>query len=40
MQGQPKCAEFVVDRRTDVEMLFTHGWKLDRPRRLPALRPS
>jgi threonine dehydrogenase-like Zn-dependent dehydrogenase len=28
-QGQAECAEFVVDRRVDVERLFTHRWKLE-----------
>jgi threonine dehydrogenase-like Zn-dependent dehydrogenase len=26
-QGQAECAEFVADRRVDVERLFTHHWK-------------
>jgi threonine dehydrogenase-like Zn-dependent dehydrogenase len=28
-QGQAECAEFVADRRVDVERLFTHRWKLE-----------
>ena len=28
-QGQAECAEFVADRRIDVEKLFTHRWRLD-----------
>jgi len=28
-QGQAECAEFVADRKVDVEKLFTHRWKLD-----------
>jgi threonine dehydrogenase-like Zn-dependent dehydrogenase len=28
-QGQAECAEFVAERRVDVERLFTHRWKLD-----------
>ena len=28
-QGQAECAEFVADRRIDVETLFTHRWKLE-----------
>ena len=28
-QGQAECAEFVADRRVDVERLFTHHWKLE-----------
>jgi threonine dehydrogenase-like Zn-dependent dehydrogenase len=28
-QGQAECAEFVADRRIDVEQLFTHRWRLD-----------
>jgi len=24
-----ECAEFVADRRIDVERLFTHRWKLE-----------
>jgi threonine dehydrogenase-like Zn-dependent dehydrogenase len=27
-QGQAECAEFVADRKIDVEKLFTHRWKL------------
>jgi threonine dehydrogenase-like Zn-dependent dehydrogenase len=27
-QGQAECAEFVADRKLDVEKLFTHRWKL------------
>src|SRR5215468_6996947 len=28
-QGQADCARFVVDRKVDVECLFTHRWQLD-----------
>ena len=28
-QGQAECAEFVADRKVDVETLFTHCWKLE-----------
>ena len=28
-QGQAECAEFVADRRIDVEKLFTHRWSLE-----------
>jgi len=28
-QGQAECAEFVADRKVDVEKLFTHPWKLE-----------
>jgi threonine dehydrogenase-like Zn-dependent dehydrogenase len=28
-QGQAECAEFVADRKIDVEKLFTHHWKLE-----------
>ncbi|MEZ5850234.1 MAG: zinc-binding dehydrogenase [Hyphomicrobiaceae bacterium] len=28
-QGQADCAEFVADRKVDVEKLFTHRWRLD-----------
>jgi len=28
-QGQAECAEFVDDRKVDVEKLFTHHWKLE-----------
>ena len=28
-QGQAECAEFVADRKVDVERLFTHRWKLE-----------
>jgi threonine dehydrogenase-like Zn-dependent dehydrogenase len=28
-QGQAECAEFVAERRVDVERLFTHRWKLE-----------
>jgi threonine dehydrogenase-like Zn-dependent dehydrogenase len=28
-QGQRECARFVVDRKVDVEKLFTHRWQLD-----------
>src|SRR5215472_13285363 len=27
--GQAECAQFVVDRKIDVEKLFTHRWQLD-----------
>ncbi len=28
-QGQAECAEFIADRKVDVEKLFTHRWRLD-----------
>jgi threonine dehydrogenase-like Zn-dependent dehydrogenase len=28
-QGQQDCARFIVDRKVDVEKLFTHRWKLE-----------
>jgi len=28
-QGQADCANFVVERKVDVDKLFTHRWKLD-----------
>ena len=28
-QGQAECAEFVADKKIDVEKLFTHRWRLD-----------
>src|SRR5437773_10629384 len=28
-QGQAECAEFVADRKLDVEKLFTHRWRLE-----------
>ena len=28
-QGQAECAEFVAERKIDVDKLFTHRWKLD-----------
>ena len=28
-QGQAECAEFVADRKMDVEKLFTHRWRLE-----------
>jgi threonine dehydrogenase-like Zn-dependent dehydrogenase len=28
--GQAECAQFIVDRKIDVEHLFTHRWTLDR----------
>ena len=28
-QGQAECAEFVADKKIDVEKLFTHRWKLE-----------
>ncbi len=31
-QGQAECAEFVADKRIDVERLFTHRWKLEQAR--------
>src|ERR1700738_807698 len=27
--GQAECAQFIVDRKVDVDRLFTHNWKLD-----------
>jgi threonine dehydrogenase-like Zn-dependent dehydrogenase len=27
--GQAECAQFIVDRKIDVEKLFTHQWQLD-----------
>ncbi|MGH7117069.1 MAG: iditol 2-dehydrogenase, partial [Stellaceae bacterium] len=27
--GQAECAQFVVDRKVDVDRLFTHRWTLD-----------
>ena len=27
--GQAECAQFIVDRKIDVEKLFTHRWNLD-----------
>jgi threonine dehydrogenase-like Zn-dependent dehydrogenase len=27
--GQAECAQFVADRKIDVEKLFTHRWNLD-----------
>jgi threonine dehydrogenase-like Zn-dependent dehydrogenase len=27
--GQEECARFIVDRKVDVDKLFTHRWKLD-----------
>jgi len=27
--GQAECAQFIVDRKIDVDRLFTHHWKLD-----------
>ena len=27
--GQAECAQFVADRKIDVEKLFTHRWRLD-----------
>jgi threonine dehydrogenase-like Zn-dependent dehydrogenase len=26
-QGQAECAEFIADRKVDVERLFTHRWR-------------
>jgi threonine dehydrogenase-like Zn-dependent dehydrogenase len=28
-QGQADCARFVIERKVDVDRLFTHQWKLD-----------
>jgi threonine dehydrogenase-like Zn-dependent dehydrogenase len=28
-QGQAECAEFIADRKIDVERLFTHRWRLE-----------
>ena len=28
-QGQAECAEFVAERKVDVERLFTHRWRLE-----------
>src|SRR5205823_12629856 len=28
-QGQAECAEFIADRKVDVEKLFTHRWRLE-----------
>jgi threonine dehydrogenase-like Zn-dependent dehydrogenase len=28
-QGQAECAEFIADRKVDVERLFTHRWRLE-----------
>jgi threonine dehydrogenase-like Zn-dependent dehydrogenase len=28
-QGQADCAEFIADRKVDVERLFTHRWRLE-----------
>ena len=28
-QGQAECAEFISDRKVDVERLFTHRWRLE-----------
>ena len=28
-QGQAECAEFIADKKIDVEKLFTHRWRLD-----------
>jgi threonine dehydrogenase-like Zn-dependent dehydrogenase len=28
-QGQADCARFCVDRKVEVDRLFTHQWKLD-----------
>src|SRR5262249_26586212 len=28
-QGQAECAEFIADRKVDVERLFTHRWWLE-----------
>src|SRR6516165_10690051 len=46
-QGQAECAEFIAERKVDVERLFTHRWRLEQAeeatgsstRRRPA-RPS
>src|SRR4030095_395864 len=42
-QGQAECAEFVADRKVDVEQLFTHRWRLDQagePDNLAAPQPT
>jgi threonine dehydrogenase-like Zn-dependent dehydrogenase len=31
-QGQADCAEFVADRKVDVDRLFTHRWRLEQAR--------
>ena len=31
-QGQAECAEFIADRKIDVERLFTHRWRLEQAR--------
>ena len=28
-QGQAECAEFIAERKVDVERLFTHCWRLE-----------
>ena len=28
-QGQAECAQFIADKKIDVEKLFTHRWRLD-----------
>jgi len=28
-QGQAECAEFIAERKVDVERLFTHRWRLE-----------
>ncbi len=28
--GQAECAQFIVDRKIDVEHLFTHRWALEK----------
>src|SRR5215472_1769950 len=32
-QGQAECAEFIAERKVDVERLFTHRWRSSRPRK-------
>jgi threonine dehydrogenase-like Zn-dependent dehydrogenase len=29
LEGQAECAEFIADRKVDVERLFTHCWQLE-----------
>ena len=28
-QGQAECADFIADRKVDVDRLFTHRWRLE-----------
>jgi hypothetical protein len=28
-RGQAECAEFIAERKVDVERLFTHRWRLE-----------